>query len=105
LTSNRLHGVISQKIEFYKYQFLIKLSYDGDTYQMVHDGRLSEPIPTTAGVKQGYIISPVLFIIVMGEVMRNVTEGERRRITWCLSQQLEDLDFADDMSPMSYIFK
>jgi glutathionylspermidine synthase len=34
---------------------LVKQSYDGDTCHMVHDGRLSEPIPTTAGVKQGCI--------------------------------------------------
>jgi hypothetical protein len=30
---------------------LVKQSYDGDTCQVVHDGRLSEPISTTAGVK------------------------------------------------------
>jgi hypothetical protein len=43
-----------------------------------HDGRLSEPIPTIAGVKQGCIISPILFLMLMDEVMRNVTEGEER---------------------------
>jgi hypothetical protein len=34
-------------------------------------------IPTTAGVKQGCILSPMLFLMVMDEVMRNVTEGEK----------------------------
>jgi hypothetical protein len=54
---------------------LVKQSYDGDTCQVVHDGRLSEPIPTTAGVKQGCILSSMLFLMVMDEVMKNVTEG------------------------------
>jgi hypothetical protein len=44
---------------------LVKQSSDGDTCQVVHDGRLSEPIPTTTGVKQGCILSPALFLIVM----------------------------------------
>jgi hypothetical protein len=44
---------------------LVKLSYDGDTCQVIHDGRLSEPIPTTVGVKEGCILSPVLFLMVM----------------------------------------
>jgi hypothetical protein len=64
----------------------VKQSYDGDTCQVVHDGRLPEPIPTAAGVKQGYILSPMLFLMVMDKVMRNVTEGEKRAITWGLSQ-------------------
>jgi hypothetical protein len=36
--------------------------------------------------------------------MRNVTEGERRGITWALSQQLEVLDFADDICLLSHTF-
>jgi hypothetical protein len=50
---------------------LVKQSYDGETCQVVHDGSLSEPIPTTAGVKQGCILSPVLLLMVMDGVMRN----------------------------------
>jgi hypothetical protein len=57
---------------------LVKQSYDGGTCQVVHDDRLSEPIPTTAGVKQGCILSPMLFLIVIDEIMRNVIEGEKR---------------------------
>jgi hypothetical protein len=42
----------------------------------------------------------------MDEVMRNVTEREKRGITWGLSQQLEDLDldFADDVCLLSHTF-
>jgi hypothetical protein len=36
------------------------------------------------------------------EVMRNLTGGEKRGITWGLSQQLEDLDFADDVSNLAH---
>lgn len=56
---------------------LVEQNCHRDTCQVVHDGRLSEPIPTTARVKQGLIFSPMLFLIVMDGVMRNVTEREK----------------------------
>jgi hypothetical protein len=62
------YGIVKHTID------LVKQSYVGDTCQVVHDGRLSEPIPTTAGVKQGCILSPMFFLIVMDEIMRNVAE-------------------------------
>jgi hypothetical protein len=46
----------------------------------------------------------VLLLMVMDGVMRNWTEGENRGITWGLSQQLEDLDFADDVCLLSHTF-
>jgi hypothetical protein len=40
---------------------LVKQRYDRDTCQVVHDGRLSEPILPTAGVKQGCILLQCYF--------------------------------------------
>jgi hypothetical protein len=42
--------------------------------------------------------------MVMDEVMRNLTEGEKRGITWGLSQQLEDLNFAGNVCHLSHTF-
>jgi hypothetical protein len=41
--------------------------------------------------------------MVMDEVMRKVTEGENRGINWGISQQLEDLHFADNVHLLSHI--
>jgi hypothetical protein len=41
--------------------------------------------------------SPTIFHMVMGDVMTRVILGEKRGINWGVSQQLEDLDFADDI--------
>jgi hypothetical protein len=39
--------------------------------------------------------SPIMFLIVMGDVMNKVILGKNTGINWWASQQLEDLDFAD----------
>lgn len=83
---------------------LIKSSYEGYTCQVVHEGRVSEPIPVTTGVRQGSVLSPALFLMVLDEVVRKVTSTEKRGITWTMTEQLEDLDFADDICLLSHTF-
>ena len=54
-----------------------------------------------SGVRQGDILSPILFLITIDWVMRKTTEDKRRGIQWGLFGQLEDLDFADDLGLLS----
>jgi hypothetical protein len=42
------------------------------------------------------------FVVVMDKVMRAVTAGSVRGITWKLTQTLEDLDYADDICLLSH---
>jgi len=49
------------------------------------------------GVRQGCILSPFLFLIVMDFVMRKTTEGHDVGIVWG-QKKLADLDFADDLA-------
>jgi hypothetical protein len=49
--------------------------------------------------------SPIMFLMVMGDVMNKVILGKKRGINWGVSQQLEDLDFADDICLLSHAFK
>jgi hypothetical protein len=69
--------------------------------QVIHYGKATDPIALKSGVRQGCILSPTLFLLVMDEVMRRVTEGKRRGIQWGLTERLEDLDFADGICLLS----
>ena len=54
------------------------------------------------GVRQGCVMSAVLFNLVIDWVMRKTTEDTSRGIRWTLFSKLEDLDFADDLALLSH---
>lgn len=80
---------------------LIKETYRGYMCRLVHEDCVSEPFPVTAGVRQGCILSPLMFLVVIDAVMHNVNRDRRRGIRWGLVDRLEDLDFADDLCLLS----
>ena len=81
---------------------VIRKLYDGFQCRVLHDGQLSEPFPTTSGVRQGCMLSPLIFLVVLDEVTRGALDGKNRGIQWKLMESLEDLDFADDIVLMSH---
>lgn len=76
---------------------LIQEMYSGYTCQVIHDGVLSSPLPVTAGVRQGCVLSPTLFLLVLDLLMRKTLGGRKRGIQWNFLERLEDLDYADDV--------
>jgi len=84
---------------------LIKETYQGYMCRVVHEGCVSEPFPVRAGVRLGYTLSPLMFLIVIDVVMRNVNCDRRRGIRWGLVDRLEDLDFADDLCLLSEAYR
>ncbi|KAI8493069.1 hypothetical protein Bbelb_290730 [Branchiostoma belcheri] len=70
-----------------------------------HEGQHSEWFHVKTGVRQGCVISPVLFLVVIDWVMRRATTGQPRGLVWGLSARLEDCDFADDIALLSHIQK
>jgi len=52
----------------------------------------------TTGVRQGWILSSLLFAIAIGWVMRRVMERSDAGISRMDEAKLADLDFADDIA-------
>ena len=79
--------------------------YDGYECAVRHNGQESEWFRITSGVRQGCIISPFLFLIVIDWMMNEVTKEGRRGLQWDMMKNLEDLDFADDITLMSHTYQ
>ena len=64
------------------------------------DNRTSEFFKIGTGVRQGCILSPILFLLVIDWVMRQ-TNNKPRGLQFGIKGVLEDLDFADDLAMLS----
>ena len=68
----------------------------------MHAGQLSQSFDVKTGVKLGCLLSPFLFLLAIDWAMRETTEGGRNGIQWTMWEQLDDLDFADDIALLSH---
>ena len=68
----------------------------------MHAGQLSQSLEVQTGVKQGCLLSLFLFLLAIDWVMRETTEGKRNGIHRTMWEQLEDLEFADDIVILSH---
>jgi hypothetical protein len=76
---------------------IIKILYDGFRCKISHEGKLSEFVEVKNGVRQGCILSPNLFLLILDRVMKRVKGLKKRGLQWSMKQRLEDLDYADDI--------
>ena len=81
---------------------LIQQLYSNSACQVIHDGKLSEPFQVQTGVRQGCLLSPTIFLLVVDWIMRRSTHNKKTGIQWTFTSQLEDLDFADDICLLSH---
>ncbi len=81
---------------------LIKNSYEGMSCRVIHGGQLTDSFQVRTGVRQGCLLSPILFLLVIDWIMKTITRESRNGIQWTLWKQLEDLDFADDLALLSH---
>ena len=70
-----------------------------------HDGQHSDWFHVKKGMREGCIISPLLFLTVINWVMRRATSDRPRGLAWGLVERLEDSDFEDDIGLLSQSHK
>ena len=88
----RHHGIPSKLVS------LIKSNYEGMTRRVIDEGQFSRQFRVQTGVRQGCLLSPFLFMLVIDWIMKMTTKQRRNGIQWTLWSQLDDLDFADDLA-------
>nr|KAG5688912.1 hypothetical protein BaRGS_009753 [Batillaria attramentaria] len=81
---------------------LIQCTYQDMSCRIAHAGQLSESFEVKTGVRQGCLLSPFLFLLVIDWIMKTTTAGRKNGIQWTLWTQLDDLDFADDLVLLSH---
>ncbi|VDP09004.1 unnamed protein product [Schistosoma margrebowiei] len=80
---------------------IIRNSYDGLNCKIVCGGQLTKSFEEKTGVKQGCSLSPFLFLLVIDWIMKTSTSDGKHVIKWTSSMQLDDLDFAVNLSLLS----
>ena len=81
---------------------IIRELYNYFTCQVIHDGKLSEEFQVLSGVRQGCLLSPILFLVVLDWVTRTAYASDGKGLQWTLMKKLEDLDFADDLALLAH---
>jgi hypothetical protein len=55
-----------------KFLNLINEGYNSFSCRIYHNGHLSEPFLTTSGIRQGCLLSPLLFLLVLDSTLKRV---------------------------------
>ena len=79
---------------------LFKCFYNNFECSVILGNAISESFNIKSGVRQGCILSPILFLMTIDWIQRK-TIRQQHGIQWTLFSQLEDLDFADDLAEIS----
>jgi hypothetical protein len=92
--------VLCQLMRYYGIA-IIRNTYTGMQSKVIHEGQLAEAFDMTTGVRQSHFLSHLLFLLVVDWIMKKATDGRRNGIQWTMLNQLDDLDFADDLALLS----
>ena len=88
----KLYGIPSKFIK------LVRMFYTDVKCSVVSEGGLTNWFEVKSGVKQGCVMSGFLFLLVVDWIMSQAVKDKNTGIRWNMMEQLEDLDFADDIA-------
>ena len=88
----KLYGVPAKFIK------LVRMFYTDVKCSVVSEGGLTNWFEVKSGVKQGCVMSGFLFLLVVDWIMLQAVKDNNTGIKWNMMEQLEDLDFADDIA-------
>ena len=83
---------------------IIKILYDGFKCKISHEGELSDFIEVRNGIRQGCILSPTHFLLILDRVMKRVKSLRKGGIQWSMKERLENLDYTDDICLLAQRF-
>jgi len=94
----RHHGIPGKLIN------IIICQYGDSVCRVIHGGGLTKPFRVKTGTRQGCMLSPYLFLLVVDWVTRQSTDGKGTGIHWISGKSLENLEYADDLAVLSGSF-
>ncbi|VDO69787.1 unnamed protein product [Schistosoma margrebowiei] len=80
---------------------IIQNSYDRLHCKIVYKGQLKKSFEIKTGIRQGCLLSPFLFLLVIDWIMKTSTSERKQGIQWTSRMQFDYLDFADDLALLS----
>jgi hypothetical protein len=95
---------VNKYIISYHIKVKIKIMYDRFKCKISHKGKLSEIIEVRNGVRQGCILSPTLFLLILDRVMKRGKGLRKRGIQGSMKERLEDMNYADDICLLTQRF-
>ncbi|VDO68280.1 unnamed protein product [Schistosoma margrebowiei] len=81
---------------------IIRNSYNGLQFKVVHGGQLTDAFQVRTEFRQSCSLSPFLFLLVVDWIMKTSTSEGKHGIQWTVQNQLDDLGFADDLALLSH---
>ena len=74
---------------------IIRNFYEGLTCRVVYGNQLTDVFLLNTGMRQGYLLSPLLFLLVIDWVIKTFKAQKQNDKQWT---QLDHLDFAEDLA-------
>ena len=102
IKQNSVWGCLKRRGVPQKIVDLIKSLYRDADCSVRFKGKLSRKFKINAGVRQGCVLSPLLFITVLDGVLQKTNEECSEGIQWTPFEKLSDLDYADDICLMTH---